>query len=61
MYFFQKYIVTLFYKKIRITIVVCLLRESAPGFYLHHVEVADQDLAELTKKLTKIISVTSVN
>jgi len=28
MYFFLKYIVTLFYKKLRIKIVVCLLRES---------------------------------
>jgi len=30
MYFFLKYIVTLFYKKLRIKIVVRLLRESAP-------------------------------
>jgi len=30
MYFFLKYIVTLFYKKLRIRIVVCLLRESGP-------------------------------
>jgi len=30
MYFFLKYIVTLFYKKLRIQIVVCLLRESGP-------------------------------
>jgi len=30
MYFFLKYIVTLFYKKLRIKIVVCLLRESGP-------------------------------
>jgi len=31
MYFFLKYIVTLFYKKFRIKI-VCLLRESGPRF-----------------------------
>jgi len=30
MYIFLKYIVTLFYKKLRIKIVVCLLRESGP-------------------------------
>jgi len=30
MYFFLKYIVTLFYKKLRIKIVVCLLCESGP-------------------------------
>jgi len=30
MYFFLKYIVTLFYKKLRIKIVVCLRRESGP-------------------------------
>jgi len=30
MYFFLKYIVILFYKKLRIKIVVCLLRESGP-------------------------------
>jgi len=30
MHFFLKYIVTLFYKKLRIKIVVCLLRESGP-------------------------------
>jgi len=30
MYFFLKYIVTLFYKKLRIKIVVCLLRDSGP-------------------------------
>jgi len=30
MYSFLKYIVTLFYKKLRIKIVVCLLRESGP-------------------------------
>jgi len=30
MYFFIKYIVTLFYKKLRIKIVVSLLRESGP-------------------------------
>jgi len=30
MYFFLKYIVTLFYKKLRIKIVVYLLRESGP-------------------------------
>jgi len=28
MYFFLKYIVTLFYKKLRMKILVCLLRES---------------------------------
>jgi len=32
MYLFIKYIVTLFYKKLRIKIVVCLLRESGPWF-----------------------------
>jgi len=30
MYFFLKYIVTLFYKKLRIKMIVCLLRESGP-------------------------------
>jgi len=30
MYFFLKYIVTLFYKKLRIKKFVCLLRESGP-------------------------------
>jgi len=30
MYFFLKYIVTLFYKKLRIKIIVCLLCESGP-------------------------------
>jgi len=30
MYFFLKYIVTLFYKKLRIKIVVSFLRESGP-------------------------------
>jgi len=30
MYFFLKYIVTLFYKKLKIKIVACLLRESGP-------------------------------
>jgi len=30
MYFFLKYIVTLFYKNLKIKIVVCLLRESGP-------------------------------
>jgi len=30
MYFFRKYIVTLFYKKLRIKFFVCLLRESGP-------------------------------
>jgi len=32
MYFFLKYIVTLFYKKLKIKIVVCLFRESVPRF-----------------------------
>jgi len=30
MHFYLKYILTLFYKKLRIKIVVCLLRESGP-------------------------------
>jgi len=30
MYFFLKYIVTLFYEKLRMTNFVCLLRESGP-------------------------------
>jgi len=34
LYCFPKYIVTLFYKKLRINIVVCLLRESGPRFVL---------------------------
>jgi len=34
MYFFLKYIVTLFYKNLRIKIVVCLLRESGPSCLL---------------------------
>jgi len=34
MYFFLKYIVTLFYKELRIKIVVCLLRESGPCFIM---------------------------
>jgi len=33
MYFFLKYIVTLFYKKLRIKIVACLLRESGPWLF----------------------------
>jgi len=32
-YFFLKYIVTLFYKKLRTKIVVCLIRESGPRHY----------------------------
>jgi len=35
MYFFLKYIVTLFYKKLRIKILVCLLRESGPWILNH--------------------------
>jgi len=36
MYFLIKYFVTLFYKKLRIQIVVSLLRESAPVLYILH-------------------------
>jgi len=40
MYFFLKYIVTLFYKKLIIKIVVCLLRESCPWIILCHILIA---------------------
>jgi len=45
MYFYIKYIVTLFYKKLRIKIVVCLLRESGPWF----VDVAYVCCADINK------------
>jgi len=35
MYFFQKYLVTLFYKKLRIKIVVSFLCESGPSVLSH--------------------------
>jgi len=40
MYFFLKYIVTLFYKKLRIKIVVSLLRELGPwqDYIIFHYE-----------------------
>jgi len=45
MYFFLKYIVTLFYKNLRIKIVVCLLRESGPRTKAHRVNLLNLGIA----------------